>query len=438
MPRPVNWSLYPRKVRVWHFIVLPTLTMGMAILLARFLDPFLPEDLAPLYHDLYHALRSIVISLVMASVITWLAIAYRRQYEARLRARNEALESTREFLTRIIEGSGEAIVTLDAGQRITSWNRAADEIYGWKAVEMLGQDIDRLLPSGRDAQLEKCRVEEQIRSGRMLRDYQTTHVYKDGTPITVSMTRSPFHDADGGYEGSTAIVRDVTALVEMERRLREQDRLAAVGRLAAQVAHEIKNPLAGIRGACEVMYSRLEEQRGQEIAQEIVRQIDRLNRTVEDLLLFARPATMTPASTDLHDLIDRVVGLFQEDRRASNVEVVREYAGDLPRIDVDPEQMNQVFFNVLLNAAQAMDYEGTVTIGTRLEVGRVTVTVRDSGPGLPGDATETIFEPFYTTRAQGTGLGLAIVKKIVQAHHGEVEAATGPHGGAELRIRLPL
>jgi signal transduction histidine kinase len=100
--------------------------------------------------------------------------------------------------------------------------------------------------------------------------------------------------------------------------------------------------------------------------------------------------------------------------------------------------MKQVFFNVLLNASQAMDYEGTVTIGTRLEVGRVRVTIRDSGPGLPGDAAETIFEPFYTTRAQGTGLGLAIVKKIVQAHHGEVEAATGPHGGAEFRIHLLL
>ena len=165
--------------------------------------------------------------MVMAAQITWLAIAYRRQFEERLTARNEELESTREFLTRIIEGSAEAIVTLDAGQRIASWNLAAERIYGWKAKEMIGHGLSRLLPEGQAAQEEIDRIDEQVRLGRTLRDFQTTHVRKDGTRITVRMTWSPFHGVDGRYEGSTAIVRDVSSLVEMERRLREQDRLVS-------------------------------------------------------------------------------------------------------------------------------------------------------------------------------------------------------------------
>jgi len=386
----------------------------------------------------FQVARTVLISLIMAAQITWLAIAYRRQFEARLRTRNEELEATREFLTRIIEGSAEAIVTVDAGQRIASWNLAAERIYGWKANEMIGHGLERLLPVGEPAQEEIHRLDDQVRNGRTLRDYQTTHVRKDGARITVRMTWSPFRDASGKYEGSTTIIRDVTSVLEMERRLREQDRLAAVGRLAAQVAHEIKNPLAGIRGACEVMMVRMTEQKGQEIAEEVVRQIDRLNRTVEDLLLFARPMTARPQPTDVHELIEQVLAVVLEQPNARTLTVEREYAAKMPPLNIDPEQMQQVMFNVLLNATQAMGRDGTMTVGTRLGETTATISVRDSGPGIDDETLENIFEPFYTTRAQGTGLGLAIVKKIVQSHRGTIEAATSSRGGAEFQIHLPL
>jgi len=434
----MGWPFYPKRVRVWHFLVLPTVGMAGAIVAAHLADYLIQPVPDSLGHDLFQISRTVLISLIMAAQIAWLAIAYRRQFEERLKARNEELEATREFLTRIIEGSAEAIVTVDAGQRIASWNLAAERIYGWKADEMIGHSLERLLPAGQAAREEVRRVDDQVRQGRTLRDYQTTHVRKDGTRITVRMTWSPFHGAGGRYEGSTTIVRDVSSLLEMERRLREQDRLAAVGRLAAQVAHEIKNPLAGIRGACELMMVRLEEQRGHEIAEEVVRQIDRLNRTVEDLLLFARPMTARPQPTDMHELIDRVLAVLLEEPKARTMNVVRDYAPDMPLLDVDPEQMQQVMFNVLLNASQAMGYKGTMTVGTRLDDTRATVLVSDSGPGIAEDAIDNIFEPFYTTRAQGTGLGLAIVKKIVQSHRGTIEATASSEGGAEFQIHLPL
>lgn len=434
----MGWPFYPKRVRIWHFLVLPTVGMAAAIIAARLAEYLLQPVPGTLAFDLFNAGRTVLISLVMAAQITWLAIAYRRQFEDRLRTRNQELEATREFLTRIIEGSAEAIVTVDAAQRIASWNLAAERIYGWKADEMIGHGLERLLPVGQAAREEIHRVDDQVRQGRTLRDYQTTHVRKDGTRITVRMTWSPFRGADGKYEGSTTIIRDVSSLLEMERRLREQDRLAAVGRLAAQVAHEIKNPLAGIRGACEIMMVSLTEQRGQEIAEEVVRQIDRLNRTVEDLLLFARPMTARPRPTDVHELIDRVLSVLLEQPNARTLIVKRDYATEMPLLNVDPEQMQQVMFNVLLNASQAMDYEGTLKVATRLNETTATVSVSDSGPGIAEETLENIFEPFFTTRAQGTGLGLAIVKKIVQSHRGTIEAARSSQGGAKFEIHLPL
>jgi two-component system sensor histidine kinase HydH len=412
--------------------------MAGAILAARLAEFLIRPEPDTLGYDVFQVARTVLISVVMAAQVTWLAIAYRRQFEERLRTRNVELEATREFLTRIIEGSAEAIITVDSQHRIASWNRAAERIYGWKADEMIGAGLDRLIPAGQASHEEIHRLDDQVRQGRTLRDYQTTHVRKDGTRMTVRMTWSPFRGADGRYEGSTTIVRDVSSLLEMERRLREQDRLAAVGRLSAQVAHEIKNPLAGIRGACEVMMARLAEQPGQEIAEEIVRQIDRLNRTVEDLLQFARPMTAQPMPTDVHELIERVLAVLLEQPEARTLRVERDYASDMPSLNVDPEQMQQVLFNVLLNASQAMAFDGTIKVGTRLNDTTATVSISDSGPGISKDALQNIFEPFYTTRAKGTGLGLAIVKKIVQSHRGSIEAVASAEGGAEFRIHLPL
>jgi two-component system sensor histidine kinase HydH len=429
----------PRRVRLWHFIVLPTLAMGLAIIASRLLEAYVFVDFGPAAREVFGVARTVVISLLMASLIGWLAIRYRSQYEAELEEHNKALEATRDFLSRIIEGSGEAIVTLDADERITSWNRAAEVIYGWNSEEMLGRPFDRIIPADPGAQQDRARVRELIRSGQTIRDYQATRVRKDGTLITVRITRSPLYDRSARYVGSTGIVRDVTEVSRMEARLREQERLAAVGELAAQVAHEVRNPLAGIRGACELLMAGNQKlERNQEIAAEVIQQIDRLNRTVGDLLSFARPTEMRPRPTDLHDLIDRVAGVLAEDPMAQDVKLERRYASELPAMSLDPQQLEQVFFNVLLNASQAMNYVGTITIRTMLNGDAVQVTIRDSGPGIPEQVAADIFKPFFTTRAQGTGLGLAIVNKIVQAHQGTIDASRASAGGAEFRIRLPV
>jgi PAS domain S-box-containing protein len=411
--------------------------MGAVIVLSRLADRVLPE-MSPLGADLYQAVRVIVIAVLMSSVIAGLAFRHRREYETRLRARQRALEATRDFLQSVIDGSGEAIVTLDPDGRMTSWNRAAEQIYGWKSVEVLGNHVEMLLPSGRDAAEVFEREMDRLRHGEVLRDCETVRIRKDGAPITVRITRSPVYDASGRYIGSAALIRDVTALKEMEARLLEQQTLAAVGEMSAQVAHEVKNPLMGIRGACEIMSEGYgQDHPHNELASEVLRQLDRLNATVEELLAFARPKPMIPVSTDLNEMLQAVLGVVVEDPRSRSIEVVRDLDTELSTVEADAEQMQQVLFNIVLNAMQAMGSRGTLTVRTREDEDHVYLDVHDTGPGIKPDLSERIFKPFFTTRSKGTGLGLAIVKTIIEAHGGKVIAANAPEGGALFSISLP-
>jgi len=433
------WLPWPGRVRVWHFIALPAVAMGVAIFLGRFLETLLNERLGPTGIDILSVTRVIVVTLLMATLIAWLAVGYRRQYEVELQARNKELEETKDFLSNIIQGSGEAIVTLDKKGRVSSWNAAAERIFGWTAGEMVGKTFRRLLPGDPHIIEERARVGRMVREGKTVRDYQTIRVRKDGTKIIVRITWAPIYDRTGEFEGVVGIVLDVTAEIEMKQRLVEQERLAAVGEMAAQVAHEVRNPLAGIRGACEMVFrGSADLETRKEVGDEVVRQIDRLNRTVGELLQFAVPKATERVPSDLNELIGRVAGMLQEDPRARTVTLVREFDEKLPPVRLDPSKIEQVLYNLLLNALQMMEYEGTITVGTAVEEDRVSITVRDTGPGIPVEVGHEIFKPFVTTRTTGTGLGLAIVRKIIDAHDGSVDASTLEEGGAEFRVFLPI
>jgi nitrogen-specific signal transduction histidine kinase len=304
---------------------------------------------------------------------------------------------------------------------------------------MIGQSLDRLFLGGPESKTEKQEIAESLRAGRSMRHYETTRLRKDGRQITVHVTVAPLIDGAGRTVGSTVTSHDVTEIKQLSARLREQERLAALGELAAAVAHEVKNPLAGIRGACAILAKGYGEQdRRYELGQEVLRQVDRLNQTVRDLLLFARPKTKRPVPTDIHQVLERVLALLGEDPQNGNVRIDRRFERELPPLRVDPQQMEQVFFNVFDNAYQAMNYDGDLTVVTERNGRSAKIAVRDSGPGLPQEETERIFEPFFTSRARGTGLGLAIVRNLVGAHGGKVTAANRPRGGAEILITLPL
>jgi hypothetical protein len=236
-----------------------------------------------------------------------------------------------------------------------------------------------------------------------------------------------------------------------QQRLARAERLASLGELAASVAHEIKNPLAGIAGAVRILAEDMPASDSRkEIMGEILAQIRRLDGTVCDLLTFARPGGPKVGPCALHQILDRVLLVLAEDPSASNVRVVREYQSDLPPVLADGKLLEQVFFNLLLNAVQAIGGQGTITLRTargEADVARtdgaplgphLEVRVIDTGPGIPTHLLREIFTPFFTTKPRGIGLGLAITRRIVEEHGGRISGENLPGQGAMFRICLPL
>ena len=240
-------------------------------------------------------------------------------------------------------------------------------------------------------------------------------------------------------------------VVRVERARREVERahrvemgraaqLATVGELAASLAHEIKNPLAGIKGAVQVLL----DQAGpmdphREIFEAILQQTDRLGHTLRELLDFARPMPPRFEAAGLNEIVERVAGLVGKDPAAGRAAIIKDLAGDLPPVRLDEAQIGQVLINIILNAVQVMPAGGQVTVRTRREdPGHVAVEVADTGPGIPPDVLPRIFKPFFTTKHKGSGLGLAICDRIVRDHGGSIEVANGEGRGATFCVRLPV
>ena len=221
-----------------------------------------------------------------------------------------------------------------------------------------------------------------------------------------------------------------------EGRLRDQAALAQIGKMAAVVAHEVRNPLAGIRGAVQMIARRLgPEAPEQRIAREIVTRIDTLNEILQDLLMFARPHQPAPVRTALHPLVQTTVALMRDDPAVAGVVV--EITADEAMVVVDPELMKLALHNILVNSAQAMEGRGRITVIARAAGRLCEIRIADEGPGISAAVRAHLFEPFFTTKHRGTGLGLATARRLLEAHGGTLELICPPEGGTTAILRIP-
>jgi signal transduction histidine kinase len=241
------------------------------------------------------------------------------------------------------------------------------------------------------------------------------------------------------------------SLQEQYNKLQETERLAVVGELAAGLAHEIKNPLAGMKVSIEVMSQELElEPEDREIFLQIIHEIDRINALLKSLLNYARPPWPEFVATDVHRILEETITTARyslkgtgrdADDRKKEIRFIRDFDPDMPGIIADPAQLQQVFLNLILNSVDAIDREGTITIQTRkTSDGAVRIAIADNGPGIDSEPLDRIFKPFFTTKPQGTGLGLAICKRLIEQHKGgAITAANNPAGeGVTFTITLPI
>jgi two-component system sensor kinase FixL len=352
-------------------------------------------------------------------------------------ARLRQLADSEERLRSIVEAAVDGIIVIDARGSIEAFNPGAERLFGYAAADVIGRNISMLMPEPHRAEHDRymhhyLETGEQriIGIGR-----EVSAMRKDGSlfPVHLSVGEMVL----GGQRKFTGILHDLTSRVAMEERLREQAALVRLGEMAAVIAHEVKNPLAAVRGAIQVIGKRLAAgSREAAVVTDIIARIDTLNQLVRDLLLFARPPQPHPISVDVRSVLSATIDLLRADDAHGNVHVM--IAGDASPINADIELMKIVFLNLLINSAQAMKGQGSITIDISSERDMCRVVLTDTGPGIPPEIRSRLFTPFVTTKARGTGLGLSTVKRLIEAHHGEIHVESPAARGARITVLVPL
>ena len=336
----------------------------------------------------------------------------------------------------VVDSAVDGIIVIDERGRIEAFNTAAERLFGYTEAEVLGRNVSMLMPSpdheqhdGYLARYKQTHEKKIIGVGREVKGRR-----KDGTtfPLHLSVGEMTI----GRERRFTGILHDLSARVAIEEQLREQTALARLGEMAAVLAHEIKNPLAAIRGAIEVIGRRLApDSKEASVVKEVVGRIDSLNDLMKDLLLFARPPQVKPAPIEIRSLITSTADLLAGDPALSAVRVAVD--GSPARIVADPGLLRIVFLNLMVNSAHAMKGEGAIKVSVDQSGNRCRIAIADSGPGIPPDVREKIFTPFFTTKSRGTGLGLPTAKRLVEAHRGTITVQCPPLGGTTVTVELP-
>jgi PAS domain S-box-containing protein len=369
--------------------------------------------------------------------------AYRRrtaQQDQEILARLEA-ERARLRLVKDLEDFKQAldqsaiVAMTNVRGDITYVNDKFCEISKYSREELLGQN-HRVVNSGYHPIEFFRELYRTIGSGKVWHG-EIRNRAKDGTLYWVDTTIVPFLDEHGRPYQYVAVRYDITERKHSEARLREQASLARLGQMAAIVAHEVRNPLAGIRGALQIIGRRLPSgSQEQGIVDEIVTRIDTLNEIVQDLLLFARPKPPVLGSVSMATVVGDTVTLLKADPKFADVEV-RLRVPDTP-VMADREQIKLVLVNLLINSAQAMQGRGAIDVSLHTVDGWHELRIVDQGPGIAPDVREHLFEPFFTTKHRGTGLGLATARRILEGHGGWVELECPTGGGTVAVVRLPV
>ena len=350
-------------------------------------------------------------------------------HEAHLRDSSARLQS-------IIDSAVDAIIVIDVAGRIESFNRGAETLFGYPAAEVIGRNVSMLMPSPyheeHDGYLARYLATGEKRIIGIGR--QVIGRRRDGTTFPAHLSVGEM--TIGGERKFTGVLHDLTARVRLEEQLRQSAGLAMVGEMAAVIAHEVKNPLAGVRGAIQMIGTRLAPgSKDAAMVMEILSRVDALSDLMKDLLLFARPPSPRFSPVDVRRLIALTVDLLSEDPAFRNIRV--EVTGNAGAVDGDAELLKIVFLNLLVNGAQAMDGRGTIEAAIDCRDRSCRIAFRDRGPGISAEMRGKVFAPFFTTKARGSGLGLPTAKRIVEAHRGTISIETAPAGGTSVVIDLP-
>jgi two-component system sensor kinase FixL len=359
--------------------------------------------------------------------------------------------SQRAFLAAIVDSSNDAIISKTLDGRITSWNRAAEDLFGYTAAEMIGGPITRLFPEDRIA--EEADILERVRAGFATEHYETIRIKKDGTPVDVSVTVSPILDSVGTVIGASKTVRDISERKQAEARLQTVSaelshvaRVSEMGQVSAAIAHELNQPLTAVLNYANVAKRLIASSdpaakaKSYEAVSKASEQAMRAGQIIRRLRDFVEKRESSRTLEDINAVVEDAIALGLIGTRMGEIEITLAFAPDLPPVLADKVQIQQVLVNLLRNAAEAMAQserrELTVTTDRSNGTG-VLVSVSDTGCGVPADLAERLFRPFVTTKSGGMGIGLAISRSIIESHGGRLTMVPNPGGGTVFQFILP-
>lgn len=346
------------------------------------------------------------------------------------------------FLAAIVESSDNAIISKNLHGIVTSWNQAASRMFGYTAEEMIGQPILRLIPE--ELRHEEDMILTKLRSGERIDHFETTRIRKGGERFEISVTISPIRDNRGRVIGASKTARDISERKKIEQVLVQSEKLAATGRMAATIAHEINNPLESVMNLVFLARTSGSINKARGYLQTAEKELERVAHIVRQTLGYYRETT-APAQVDLRELMEDVLTVYQTKLSANRISVDCRFDNHRP-IVVNKGELVQVLSNVVANAIDAMPQGGVLHIQiaetTNSQKEGVQIVIQDSGTGIPQEHLSKIFEPFFTTKGNlGTGIGLWVARQLIQKQHGQIAitSRTDPeNSGTTLSLFIPF
>jgi len=350
------------------------------------------------------------------------------------RATRASLVRIKAFSDNVVENVPIGLLALDHQGKIAAFNKGAEAILQLSALEVIGQAASKCLPTELLEEINNSRTRDDV----IEREIECTTAHGKMVPLEIGA--SSIKDENDVFLGNVLLFKDLAEVRALRREVARSQRLASVGRLAAGVAHEIRNPLSSIKGFATYFKERYPDQpQDQQTAAIMIQEVDRLNRVVGQLLEFSRPISIKPQKTSLQMLVSDSLKLIEDRAAEKNISVHAQNNARVDEARIDPDRINQVLLNLYLNAMDAMDEGGKLSVDllSNSESGDIQITVSDTGRGISPDHLAKVFDPYFTTKSSGTGLGLAIAYNIVEAMGGSIKVASEKSQGTTFTITLP-
>jgi two-component system sensor histidine kinase HydH len=368
--------------------------------------------------------------LILLGIAGFISMFWMQGY----RSAKKSLQDTSAIKDQVVASLPVGLIATDKDGRIAFYNSAAEGITGLDLAQARGKESDTVLPR------HLCGLKESLELGESISEKEMECEFTENKIVPVSISASKIINEEDQFVGQVLIIRDLGEVRRLQDEIRRTEKLAAIGGLAAGVAHEIRNPLSSIKGIASYYKDKFEDgSEDKEMAGVMIEEVDRLSRVISELLEFARPTKLNLKPSNLNELLKHSARLIEQEATAKNVQVQMDLNPDSVRADVDPDRLTQCFLNLYLNALQVMENGGQLTIrsSTRGD-DSVVIDIKDNGAGISPDDLGKIFDPYYTTKPKGTGLGLPIVHKIIEAHQGQVKVRSTVGQGTVFSIILPL